>query len=283
MKVQATRLATLAILICPYIIYASDVGYTHSQSSSSRSDRVTATYKINKQNKVGISYNQSKDTTGTTADDQSSSLKLSYKHKFEEGNSLAIDYKKTDETYDFDGSSFAIKGGVVLLEVPGSQEQNYKTKLNLKAEFAQKQYSKNTKESLDVRAYTLGLDQDLLFGFTIGFDHTGYNYGATSTQTSNALNGRSILNSDISSYIGNLSKNSTSAYFEYGSEGWTLGVSYSIDNPYLSTGTKSSLSEIYTDIQLNQQWSINASFSRGKSEGSTTNSDTSSLGISFSF
>ena len=283
MKVIASRLAALVIMICPYMLYASDVGYTHSQSSSSKSDRVSATYSIDKQNKISVSYNQSKDTTGTVVDDQSNSLKLGYKHKFEEGNSLAVDYKKTDETYYFEGSSLALKGGIILFDFSDSQEHTCKTKLNLKGDFAQKQYSKNTKESIDVRAYTAGIDQDLPYGFAVGFDHTTHNYGSTSTQTSNALNGRTILNTDISSYISNLSKNSTSAYFEYDADSWTLGFSYSVDNPYLSNGTKSSLSEIYTDIQFGDHWSISGSFSRGKTEGSTTSSDTSSLGLSYSF
>lgn len=283
MNIMASRLAAFVVMICPYVVCASDVGYTHSQSSSSRSDRVSATYTINKQNKVSASYNQSKDTTGTVTDNQSNSLKLGYKHKFEEGHSLVLDYKKTDETYYFEGSSVALKGSLVLFNISDSQEQSYKTKVNLKADFSQKQYSKNTKESIDVRAYTVGLDQDLPYGFAIGFDHTAYNYGSTSTQTSNALSGRNILNTDIASYISNLSKNSSSAYFEYDADSWTLGVSYSFDNPYLSNGTKSSLSEVYSDIQLGDHWSLNLSFSRGKSEGSTTNSDTSSLGLSYSF
>ncbi|MFZ4404451.1 MAG: hypothetical protein ACOYOK_10155 [Pseudobdellovibrionaceae bacterium] len=273
----------LVILFLSIRSFGADVGYTRSQTSSSNSNKVQASYAIDKQNKISLSAGLSKDTSGTVDDDKSSSFKIGYRYKTKASSTYAIDLKKSDESYNYEGQGLALKTSFKAYTRKISKTKNLNTKVSLKGEFQQKVYSLDKLEKLSSRAITIGADHDLTSNFVLGLDYTNYSYSSSSTSTKQALNDATITTTDISSYISNLVKDTASGYIEYSEDAWSLGLSYSLDRPYLDSGSKSNTTEIYTDIQLDDQWSINLSWSRGKTDGSTTNSDTTSYGFLYSF
>lgn len=260
---------------------ASEVSYTRSQSSSSYSDRLKATYSFESGNKLGLSYKQSKDTSGAS-DDKSSTLKGSFKYKLESGTSFTAGISVVDDSYFYEGQSVSLKASIPVLETEFSKDSKLKTKLNLGFEFGDRRYSKITGESFSQRIFSAGVDQDLPYGFSTGVDFSSSNYLATGPQTTKALNGQTVTTTDISNYASSLGSTSGSVYLEFSSSDYTVGVSGSVDNDYIGGG-KSTSTELYGEIVMLQDFSLSLSYSKGRTQGSTTTTDTSSVGLGYSF
>ncbi len=130
------KLLILTTLFSANAFAGGDLGYTRSQSSSSYTNKVSAAYKFDKQNKITLSASQTKDTTGSVADDQTSQQKLAYRYKTEAGTTFTVEGKKTDDSYNFIGQGAALKSGFQVFQT--DEKDPIHTRVNLKLEAAEK-------------------------------------------------------------------------------------------------------------------------------------------------
>lgn len=282
------RFISLIFIVLLAIInksFGTEIGYSRSQSSTSASDRFQIGQKINQQHKLGLSVSLSKDTTGTVEDSKTASYKLSYRYKFLDPLVLVtLEGKRTDDSYFYEGVGGALKVGFNIAKINLDKETTLETRLSVRGDVQNKIYTKERSENLGIRTVTVGLDQDLYKGLAIGLSYSSISYSSNGVQTKQALNSVTIGTSDITNYLSYVSKSTLSGYVEYTYDDFiTLGLSQSRDVPYFSTSTKSTTNEIYLDYQAFDFLGINASYSQGKTEGSTTNSDTWSAGLLFNF
>jgi hypothetical protein len=251
-------------------IWGADLGYTRSESASSMSDKFKISYSFDRQNRLGLSYKSSKDKTGSV-DDKSSSLKLNYRYRFESSHTMSFDYKKTDESYFYEGQAYALKSKINI--IPG-------TKLSLSLEGGEKAYTKSANENIFQLGYSVGVDQDILTNYTVGIEYSGSSFSSNNSQSKSALKNQVISNANISSYVSYLTANSISCYLEYNVDLFTLGGSYSLDS-YLLSGSKVVSTEVYGDLNLSPDWTVSVSYTQGVSEGSTTATQTVAVGLSY--
>lgn len=237
----------LSVFLFEKVVLASEIGYVRSQSSTSISDKYKLSYKFNRQHKTGLSYRTSRDATGASSEILSA-LKLSYRYIAEStNNSYACEYKKSIESYSFEGQSLTLKANVDL------GFSSLPTKLNLSIEGVEKKYSKSFNEALLQRAVSIGFDQEITTALNWGVDYSGSYYSAKGQQIGSALLGDVVSDSNISSYVSSLSLNALSTYFEYSADAFTLGASYSVDHSLIG-GRKTSTTEIYGDVIFLNDW-----------------------------
>lgn len=276
LKHLKTAAFIFSVFVFGKVVLASEIGYVRSQSSTSISDKYKLTYNFNRQHKTGVSYRTSRDATGVSSE-VLSALKLSYRYKTEStNNNYACEYKKSTESYSFDGQSLSLKANFDL------GFSRLPTKLNLSIEGAEKKYSKSLNETLLQRMVSIGFDQELTTTLNWGVDYSGNYYSAKGEQISSALLGDAVSDTNISSYVSSLSLNAFSTYLEYSADAFTLGASYSVDSSLIG-GRKTSTTEIYGDITFFNDWSLSLSFLRGRQEDTASISDSVSAGVSYSF
>lgn len=273
----------LLLIFVSFQSFGSDVSFTHSQSDSSSGNSVSISGKVINDLKMGISAGSTKDTSGVT-DDNSSYFKIYSKFKIDSEKSIQLDYKKSDESYFFEGQS--ITGKYILkFQDFDSSELNLamNNKVYLKVELGKKSYSLDTTESLSYRKISASYDRDFQNGISSGFDISSTSYIGTGTEIKNYLNTQTTSNSDVSSYLDLLAKSSFSAFIEkIFSDTFTLGFSFSRDLPLLTSGTQSDGAEIYIDYQIIEDLSINVSLTKSAINTSSPTAATS-LGLLYSF
>lgn len=252
--------------------FTSDIGYGQTQSTTSKSHRVKISYKINKANKASISYRTSQSSSGYE-DPNSSTIRLSYRYKLDGGSTYTIDMKKSDELYFYEGLSLALRSGLHLTNT---------TRLNIGLEGAKKVYSLVPSESLSVRTFSIGMDQELFQKINVGFDFTSSTFSSTATDTKNALSSLTTTSTNISNYVSNLYAKSTAIYIEYTFTSAIIGASYSLDTSLIGQ-TKSETTEVYSDFTIADSWALGFFFAQGRFEGNPTPSDTTGFSLGYLF
>ncbi len=250
----------------------AEIGYSRSQGSTLVSNKISAKQKINNA-KISVSVSSSKDSSTTVVDDSSSYIKLGYKYKFTNSDSLGVDIKKSDDFYYYDSFGGAVKYSTHFKN----------TKLNYKMDSYTRTYSKDKSEYFNASSAMVGIDQDFAKYFTAGVDYTKYFYSSQGAQTEQAFKDQIGQTADITNTVSGVIDNTISGYVEANFFDLTLGLSYGTDVPKLPSSNRSNSTEIYADWQCLDQLDLNVSFSRGRTEDSASNSDTTLIGVGYSF
>ncbi len=262
---------------------ALDVGFSRSSSSSSTSSSIKASHRFNEFHKLTLAYSQSKDTSGTVADDSASSIKASYRHKATDEMTLNLDLKSYDDFYFYDGFNGAGKISYKVFNIETENEETLNTTLNCKYEISRKNYSQLQSEVIFGRALSLGADQDFPFGISAGFDLSSYSYDTVGTLSRQALDNKTTANSDINTYTSYFPQRSVSVFAELNQDKFSVGFSQTTDTPLLSSGTSYTSTELFLDFSLTQDLSLSVSTTQGRSGGSSSTSRTTSFGFSAGF
>ncbi len=252
--------------------WSSEVSYTYSQSNLSESNKYKLSYNFDRQNKIGLSYRSSQDSTGAV-DNFSSTFKFNYRYRTESYTTYSLDVKKTDESYFYEGVGAVLKLG---LQVTPSGRINFNFEGN------QKNYTLLAGEVLFQTGYLIGYDHDLSESWSVGVDYSGNYYSGGGGQSSNALRQQTITTTDISTYINYLIANSISFFVDYNSDKYSVGMNYSVDTSVFGN-RKFNSTEIYGEYSFTPDWMLSLSYTQGKSDGSLTSTDTVGIGLSNHF
>lgn len=281
-------------LIATTLCFGLDLSYSGSKSSSTTSGKLTLSHKIPDQHRFSIAYGRTTDTTNTLLDPNANSIKLGYGYKFEtSGLAIRISGKKTNEFYFYEGSGADIKLSLPIFEIDYDEENSLQTTVSFKMEGLQKSYTKISAEKFNSLGFTLGVEQDILPSVTVGLDTTTYFYSGTGVATTKAFLGQTVLvndvpsgqsdaTTDIPNIINSTAKNVLAPYLEYSGENFSIGTSYSITTAQVNGQATYNSMEIFADYIFADLVTVSISWSRGRSEGSTTNSDSTGFGISWS-
>lgn len=270
--VLLSMISVATLFLYSYQSLGVEVNYSRSQGSTLVTSKVSAKQKFDN-SRVSVAASSSKDSSTSVNDDSSSYVKIGYKYKFTNSDSFAVDIKKSDDFYYYDSFGGAVKYSTHFKN----------TKLNFKLDSYTRTYSKDKSEGFNANSAMIGFDQDFAKYFTVGADYAKYFYSSRGTQTSQAFKDQSVQSSDITNTISGLVDNTISVYIETNITDFTFGVSYGTDTPKLPSSNRSNTTEVYADWQCLDQLDLNLSFSRGRTEDSTANSDTTSIGIGYSF
>lgn len=273
-------ISILILIFCSLAQAGSDVGYTYSQSGSSKTHKAKVGLQIFPEHKFSVTYSKTNLNSVDYEDKDNSFLRISYRYRISSDTHLQIDYRKFDESFFFDGHSLGAQFGTKLF----SFKEDLDTQLNIKLEAQNKFYSKIKDENFTNSCFDFGLDQELPEGFQIGFDFSVSNYQAKSRLMKEALNGNATILSDLNNYSNTLSKRTVAFFLEFSKDNFSVGTNISQDSPLIETQTKYSTVELYGDLQIQENFSLNASISRGKSvETNSSSSSTTSLGLQYHF
>lgn len=251
-----------------------DSNFQRSQGSTITTNKISLKQKIDA-SRLSVSASSSKDSSSSTTDDTSNYLKIGYKYKFQDKDSIGVDIKKSDDFYNYASFGGAVKYTTIFKKLPN-------TKINFKFDSYKRTYDKDKSEFFTQNSVMAGFDQDFFEHFTLGADYTKYVYNQQGAQTKLAFKDQNST-SDIINTVSGLSDNTISSYIETNFSDFTLGVSYTVDSPLLPSSNRSNTSEIYGEWQMFEQFGVNISYTHGRTENSTTNSDTTSFGLNYSF
>jgi len=279
--------------LCSLIFFAkaasagSDIGYVYTQSVYSTSQKIKAGVQIFPNHKISTSFSATALDPGLNPDAATSVLKIAYRYKINSDISLTSELKKTNDTYFFEGTSASIQSTLKFYSIENENELSLDSSANLRFEMQTKNYTKDSAESYRNLNFTIGLDQDLPRGFSVGADYTQHSYNSSSVLTSAALDNQTTLNTDINSYALSWVKKSFSIYVDYANNFLSVGLGYSQDSSLLNSLSNSTsnyiTTEIYTDIEILENITLSLTASSGKFETSTASATTTSLGLQYRF
>lgn len=253
------------------IAVASDVGYFASQSPFTDSQRAKVGIRIDPSNKISLSYASSKAKTALE-DPNSSNIKLSYRYGRTGETSFTTDLRVSDEAYFFNGKGLNFKSNFPVGEA---------TRMTLGFGAGVKTYSKSSSEFLGQGDIQLGFDHEVSEAWSLGLDIGLSKFASTSQLLRQALQGKTLTNSDLETYVGLLSKDSTIFYMEYSLDDWIIGLSAGVDH-FLIDGSRNTIVDLYTDYSFGR-WTISAAYARSRSDFNSTVTSTTTLGLSFGF
>ena len=233
--------------------------------------------------KLSLSYSESKDTTGQLTDSSAYSNKLAYRYRISEDLSLSADAKTFDDYYNYNGLGFSFKSSYKMFSIDFHENDKLSSIITFKFEQQNKNYTKQAKEQFLMQNFSIRLDQDLPSELAVGAEISASNYSTSGVLSTLALNNQSTGNTDIDAYSSYFVSVSKSINAEVSFKDVTVGAAYSTDSALLSTGTNSSTLEAYSDFTFADDYTLSASYSRGRSEGSLTVSNTWGLGLHIVF
>lgn len=251
----------------------SELNFSQTRSSAALANRIKLGIEFNPSHKVTLVAR--KTTSLADVDDrETSSVRLGYRYRTESGSSLFCDLRKSDESYFFESSGGAVRGTLALLE---------STRLTLGLDGSRRSYTLSQNEQFFQFATAVGIELDLNESVSIGLAYDRQAYAATGPQLRRALQGTTVASNDINSYVGTLLASSISGFIEYAPWDWlTVGMGQSLDSYATITG-QTETTEAFVDTQVTPSFTLGLYFSRGRSDFSTTLSDSYGGGITYGF
>ncbi len=140
---------------------AFEASIFHSQSSSTRSNRIHVSEKLMQIHKLSLMYSESIDTTGQLTDPRAYSSKLSYRYRISEDLNISIDAKTFNDYYNYNGTGFSFKSSYKVFSIDFRENDKLSSLISIKVEQQNKNYSKLAREQILMRNFSFRFDQDL--------------------------------------------------------------------------------------------------------------------------
>jgi hypothetical protein len=251
----------------------SEVGFSQTRSSAAIANRVKLGLALGVSHK--LSFVARRTVSLADVDDRdASSFRLGYRYRFEGGSHFSFDLRRSDESYFYESSGGSLRFSWALLE---------STRVTFAVDGSRRSYMPSESEQFLQSATSFGVEQDLGESFVVGVVSDRQFYAATSGQTRRALQGQTVLNTDIGTYVGTLLSGSIAGFVEYTPWDWlSFGLGHSVDS-YAYRSGQTATSEIFVDTQIIPSLTLGLYFSRGRSDFSTELSDSYGGGVIYGF
>lgn len=261
----------VCLLLFSFKSYGSDLGFSQTRSSTSKSSRVRLSYDFSPYQKVTLVLRKTQLIDAT--DDKASGAKLTYRYKDEEGHALSVFLGKDDEAYFYESVSGGLQYGFDL---------SSSLKATIGVGGASKNYSIIPRETLIQRTINVNLDYEAFNWLGLGLSYVKDNYSGSGLQTERYLRGARINSTDIQNYLDIMIADSVSGYIEFVFKGVTLGFNATMDQ-YQISSSKALTTEVYLDAELGRSWYLGAFVSKGKTDYSSTQSSSTGFSLSYKY
>ena len=261
---------------------AFELSLGNSLSSTSRTQTLSFSHRFLENQKVNLSMSSSKDTSIVT-DGSASSVKGNYSYRFSDsGLSLKLGAKKSNDYYFYESLGSDVKFSLPVYEMEREAQSSLTTRLIFMVDSQSKQYLKLSNESFFQNSINFGVEQDLTTEWSVGLDSTFYFYSTNSKETTAAFQAKTTPFTDISDYVNQTSKTALGIDVEYAIDDFSAGLTLTKSIPQVAGQSSFTSFDIFIEHAFFETFTANLNFSRGRTEGSSTTSDSWGFGFGWS-
>lgn len=252
------------------------LGTSGSSSSSSQSQSLRVSQTFFDQHKLTLNTSNGK-LTSDTVDQESSSLKLSYRWKYSSDLKLTAQLNQMDEynLFTSQGYGFKLQKSILAGDLHST--------ISIGIDSSNKQYSNYSQLSLGQRQISIGYEIDITENLNLNMNYSSFQYQTESQIINRRLNGSSIIFSEIDSYVSGLVVSSMALGFDYITNDLTTSFGFSVDRTDPATPLRSIGQSLQFDYNINEDLNLGLALTRSKELGTTTTSDSMNWSLSYQF
>ncbi len=252
------------------------IGTSGSNSSLSQSQSFRVSQTFFDHHRLTLNTSNGK-LTSDSVDQDSSSLKFSYRWKNSSDLKMTVQINQMDEYNLFTSQGFGFKVQKSI------QETDHNSNISIAYDSSNKLYSNYSQLSLGQRQISLSYDQDYSENFNFNLSYSVFQYQSESQLIKQRLNGSTIIFNEIDSYISGLIVSSMTIGFDYMINDLTTSYSISIDRTDPASPTRSFGQTLQFDFNMNHDLNLSLGVSRSKEVGATSTSDSMNWSLNYQF